>query len=58
MTPAKPQGGVDSRTGIGALVSGGDAGGVGVFSGWIGDLTGVGREGQQALPLGLDILIG
>ena len=30
----------------------------GVFSGQIGDLTGVGREGWWALPLGLDVLIG
>ena len=57
-TPAKPQGRVDSCASINALVGGWDAGGVGVFSGQIGDLTGVSRECQQALPLGLDVLIG
>ena len=41
-----------SHTGINALVGGGDAGGVGVFSGQIGDLTGVSREGQWAVLVG------
>ena len=57
-TPAKPQGRVDGHTSVNALVGGGDAGGVGALGGWTGDLTRVGWEGQQALPLGLDSLIG